>query len=58
MTQEDIINFTNKMRNFSLEELEAEEKQINAEIARMILDNDAVIKASIISSLIKERKGL
>ena len=58
MTQEDILNFTNSLQDFSLEELEAKEKEIKAEIARMILDSDTVIKASIINSLIKERKGL
>jgi len=57
MTQEEIINFTKRLEDFSIEELEEESEKAKEEIARMILDNDAVIRASIIDSILEKKKG-
>lgn len=57
MTQEEIINFTKRLEDFSIEELEEESEKAKEEIARMILNNDAVIRASIIDSILEKKKG-
>lgn len=57
MTQEEIINFTKRLEDFSIEELEFESVKAKEEITRMILDNDAVIRASIIDSILEKKKG-
>lgn len=57
MTQEEIINFTKHLEDFSIEELEIESAKVKEEITRMILDNDAVIRASIIDSVLAKKKG-
>ena len=58
MTKEEIINFTKRLEDFSIEELEEESEKAKEEIARMILDNDAVIRASIIDSILEKKKGI
>ena len=57
MTQEEIINFTKRLEDFSIEELEVESAKAKEEITRMILDSDAVIRASIIDSILERKKG-
>ena len=57
MTQEEIINFTKHLESFSIEELELESAKAKEEITRMILNSDAVIRASIIDSILEKKKG-
>lgn len=57
MTQKEIINFTKRLEDFSIEELEEESEKAKEEIAHMILNNDAVIRASIIDSILEKKKG-
>lgn len=57
MNEQDIINFRNSVKDFSLEELEQERAEIQNAISKMILDNDLMIKAAIIENLIKEKQN-
>lgn len=55
MNEQDIINFRNLVKEFSLEQLEKERADIQNAISKMILDSDLMIKAAIIENLIKEK---
>ena len=57
MNEQDIINFRNLVKEFSLEQLEKERADIQNAISKMILDSDLMIKAAIIENLIKERQN-
>lgn len=57
MNEQDIINFRNSVKDFSLEQLEQERADIQNAISKMILDNDLMIKAAIIENLIKEKQN-
>ena len=57
MNEQDIINFRNSVKDFSLEQLEHERADIQNAISKMILDNDLMIKAAIIENLIKEKQN-
>lgn len=57
MNEQDIINFRNSVKDFSLEQLEQERADIQNAISKMILDSDLMIKAAIIENLIKEKQN-
>ncbi len=57
MEEKDIINFRAEIKDLSLEELEAKADEIRDAVSKMILDSDLIIKAAIVDSLIKEKKG-
>ena len=57
MNEQDIINFRNSVKDFSLEQLEQERAGIQNAISKMILDSDLMIKAAIIENLIKEKQN-
>lgn len=57
MTEVEITKFKESIKDFSLEQLEAEAQKIRDSISKMILDSDLILKAAIVDSLIKE-KGL
>lgn len=57
MNEQDIINFRNLVKEFSLEQLEKERADIQNAISKMILDSDLMIKAAIIENLIKEKQN-
>ena len=57
MKPEEIMNFRNMLNAFSLDQLKEEEKKLNNDINKMILDSDLIIKAAIVDSLIREKKG-
>lgn len=57
MNEQEIINFRNSVKDFSLEELEQEKADIQNAISKMILDSDLMIKAAIIENLIKEKQN-
>lgn len=57
MNEQEIINFRNSVKEFSLEQLEKERADIQNSISKMILDSDLMIKAAIIENLIKEKQN-
>lgn len=57
MDEKEIINFREQVKDFTLEELEAKAAEIRDAVSKMILDSDLIIKAAIVDSLIKEKKG-
>lgn len=57
MEQKDIINFREQVKDFTLEELEAKAEELRDAVSKMILDSDLIIKAAIVDSLIREKKG-
>jgi hypothetical protein len=57
MNEQEIINFRNLVKEFSLEQLEKERADIQNAISKMILDSDLMIKAAIIENLIKDKQN-
>lgn len=57
MNEQEIINFRNLVKEFSLEQLEQERADIQNAISKMILDSDLILKAAIVDSLIKEKQN-
>lgn len=57
MNEQEIINFRNHIKDFTLEELKKEQANIQNAISKMILDSDLIVKAAIIESLIKEKQN-
>ncbi len=57
MDEKEIISFREQVKDFTLEELEAKAEEIRDAVSKMILDSDLIIKAAIVDSLIKEKKG-
>ena len=57
MDEKDIINFREQVKDFTLEELEAKAEELRDAVSKMILDSDLIIKAAIVDTLIKEKKG-
>ena len=57
MEEKDIINFRAEIQDFTLEELEAKAQELRDAVSKMILDSDLIIKAAIVDTLIKEKKG-
>lgn len=57
MKPEEIMNFRNMLNTFSLDQLKEEEKKLNNDINKMILDSDLIMKVAIVRSLIEEKGG-
>lgn len=57
MDEKDIINFREQVKDFTLEELEEKAQELRDAVSKMILDSDLIIKAAIVDTLIKEKKG-
>lgn len=57
MDEKDIINFREQVKDFTLEELEVKAEELRDAVSKMILDSDLIIKAAIVDTLIKEKKG-
>lgn len=57
MNEQEIINFRDSVKDFSLEQLQQEKADIQNAISKMILDSDLMIKAAIIENLIKEKQN-
>lgn len=57
MDEKDIINFRNRVKDFTAEELRKEQADIQNAISKMILDSDLMIKAAIIETLLKEKEN-
>lgn len=57
MENKDILNFRAEIKDFSIEELEKKADELRDAISKMILDSDLIIKAAIIDTLIKEKRG-
>ncbi len=53
----DVTKFREEASKLSLEELEKMAAETTDGITKMILDSDLILKAAIIDTLIKERKG-
>lgn len=56
MNEKDIINFRNSLASLSLDDLKKEKMNLDNAISKMVLDNDLIIKASILNELINSRK--
>ena len=52
-----IEEFRNSVKDFTLDELKAEAARIQEEISKMILDNNLIIEAAIVDSLIKTKEA-
>lgn len=57
MENKDILNFRTEIKDFSIEELEKKAEELRDAISKMILDSDLIIKAAIVDTLIKEKRG-
>lgn len=55
MNNKDIINFKNKINNFSIDELNDEKARLQEQMSKMILENDLLIKISIIETKLEEK---
>lgn len=53
----EILKFKDSIKDFSVEELENEAVKIRDDISKMILDSDLILKAAIVDTLLKEKKG-
>lgn len=53
----DLANFRAQIKDYSLEELEQTADELRDAVSKMILDSDLILKAAIVDSLIKEKKG-
>lgn len=57
MKEKEISEFKSFLSNLSLEELEEERKKANEGIAKMILNDDLIKKATLINEFIELKKG-
>lgn len=56
MNNTDIINFKEEIGNFTLEELQNKQAELQLALTKMILDTDLVVKIAIIENCIKEKQ--
>lgn len=57
MEKNDILAFRNSIANYSIEELKAEEKKLNNQVAQMLLDSDLTMKIAIVRAALEEKEG-
>lgn len=57
METQEILKFKSQIKDFTLEELEKQQKDIQNAISKMILDSDLIMKAAIVEAAIAEKKG-
>ena len=55
MNNKDIINFKNQIDNFSIDELNNERVKLQEQMSKMILENDLLIKISIVETALQEK---
>ena len=55
MNNKDIINFKNQINNFSIDELNDERIKLQEQMSKMILENDLLIKISIVETALQEK---
>ena len=53
-----LLAFRESIQNFTLEELEEKQKEIQNQISKMILDSDLILQAAVVDALISEKKGM
>lgn len=55
MNSKDILNFKNQINNFSIEELNNERNRLEQQMSKMILENDLLLKISLVETKLKEK---
>ena len=55
MTEKEILNFKDSIKDFTVEELMNEKKNLDDKITKMILDSDWMLKVAIVSAKLKEK---
>ena len=55
MTEKEILNFKDSIKNFNVEELMNEKKNLDDKITKMILDSDLMLKVAIVAAKLKEK---
>ena len=55
MNNKDIINFKNQINNFSVDELNNERVKLQEQMSKMILENDLLVKISIVETALQEK---
>lgn len=55
MNNKDIINFKNQINNFSIDELNNERVKLQEQMSKMILENDLLVKISIVETALQEK---
>lgn len=55
MTEKEILNFKNSIKDFTVEELMNEKKNLDDKITKMILDSDLMLKVAIVAAKLKEK---
>lgn len=55
MNSKDILNFKNKINDFSIEELNNERNRLEQQMSKMILENDLLLKISLVETKLKEK---
>ena len=55
MNNKDIINFKNQINNFSIDELNNERIKLQEQMSKMILENDLLVKISIVETALQEK---
>lgn len=55
MNNKDIINFKNQINNFSIDELNDERIKLQEQMSKMILENDLLVKISIVETALQEK---
>lgn len=55
MNNKDIINFKNQINNLSIDELNNERIKLQEQMSKMILENDLLVKISIVETALQEK---
>ena len=55
MNNKDIINFKNQINKFSIDELNDERIKLQEQMSKMILENDLLVKISIVETALQEK---
>ena len=55
MTEKEILNFKDSIKDFTVEELMNEKKNLDDKITKMILDSDLMLKVAIVAGKRKEK---
>ena len=53
MDEQEILNFKNQIKDYSLEQLKQEKLNLDEKITKMIFDSDLMIKLAIIATKIE-----
>lgn len=55
MDNDEILNFRNKIQNFTIDELTNIHTDLREKMSKMILESDIVMKIAIVESLLNEK---